>query len=262
MPLNNIMINCEFIVIIFVVIFTSTTLSGTLPPKCCFPKQYETFIHAISGLQDGDNVAYGNGTVRTAFDGIKQFTFTHEHSLSYSNVFPIPIPQDYIGILDYKADKQWRVYNDLSCDKLDVGLPLYEECIPGNATLISQGTFGPEGKMLMTYLFHDRIYLDPYEVTISVIMSDVFKGECWPVRMTYSSAYVFDSNKNVDITSADIFDFTPGIKDMSIFTPPSVCDQAETKQQDDDSMPPPVGLSETIVAFSSRLRNNRLGGIK
>ena len=43
--------------------------------------------------------------------------------------------------------------------------------------------------------------------------------------MTMSDSYVFDSNKNVDITVADIFDFNTGIKDRSVFTPPSSCDK-------------------------------------
>jgi hypothetical protein len=52
-------------------------------------------------------------------------------------------------------------------------------------------------------------------------------GECTPVRMSVSDSYVFDSNKNVDITVADIYDFTTGIKDRSVFTPPSSCDKGK-----------------------------------
>lgn len=41
-----------------------------------------------------------------------------------------------------------------------------------------------------------------------------------------SQAYVFDTNKDVDITVADIVDFTVGIKDPSIFIPPSACNSS------------------------------------
>lgn len=57
-------------------------------------------------------------------------------------------------------------------------------------------------------------------------------GECIPVRMTMSQAYVFDSDKNVDLTVADVFDFSPGIKDPAVFNPPSSCDNVtKTKVQ-------------------------------
>lgn len=46
-----------------------------------------------------------------------------------------------------------------------------QNCFPGNASLVSEGILGQSGKVMRTYIFHDRIYLDPYEVTITVIYS-------------------------------------------------------------------------------------------
>jgi len=54
-------------------------------------------------------------------------------------------------------------------------------------------------------------------------------SQCYPIRWTSSESYVFDSNKDVDISVADIVDFTEGIHDTTIFTPPSSCDKATVK---------------------------------
>jgi hypothetical protein len=47
----------------------------------------------------------------------------------------------------------------------------FDELISGNATLISEGMFAQTGQAMKTFMFHDRIYLDPYEITVTVIMS-------------------------------------------------------------------------------------------
>lgn len=52
---------------------------------------------------------------------------------------------------------------------------------------------------------------------------------CTPIRASMSQAYVFDTNKDVDITVADIVDFTMGIKDPSIFIPPSACNSSRVR---------------------------------
>ena len=43
--------------------------------------------------------------------------------------------------------------------------------ILGNATLLGKGLFGQTGQVLETYMFYDRIYGYPYEITVSVLMS-------------------------------------------------------------------------------------------
>ncbi|XP_052778291.1 uncharacterized protein LOC128215658 [Mya arenaria] len=199
------------------------------PPICCLPKQYEAFLFLSSGAVDvGTNYGFGysNGTVAIAFDGTRQLTYIHAKTDNFLSLYPIPIPEDYLNIIDYKNNVQWRVYSDGSCDTLDVGLPLFKECIPGNATLLSRGRIGNSEQEVATYLFRQRIYLDPDEITVTVRMSDSTPGECIPVRGTVSSAYVFDSNKNVDIAVYDVLDFTPGIRNPDVFNKPSQCNNS------------------------------------
>ncbi|XP_045211355.2 mammalian ependymin-related protein 1-like [Mercenaria mercenaria] len=248
--------------ILFICLTVASCFSVKPAPICCFPDQFETFMFISQGVVDvpsgklGYGYGYANATVRTAFDGINQLTYAHEHSMSFMSIYPVPIVLDSANILDYKNNVQWRVYGDGSCDKLDVGLPLYPECIPANASLMSKGLLGKTGKVLQTFIFHNRIYLDPYEVTVTVIMSDDKEGECIPLRMSVSQAYVFDSDKNVDITVADIFDFTPGIKDISIFTPPSSCDKVTTIKES-GSIKNSGSIRDILQKFADMHRNNR-----
>ncbi|XP_045211356.2 uncharacterized protein LOC123562820 [Mercenaria mercenaria] len=231
-------------------------------PICCFPDQFETFIFISQGVVDvpsgklGYGYGYFNGTIKTAFDGINQLTYSHEHSMNFMSIWPVPIVLDTVDILDYKNNVQWRAYGDGTCDKMDVGLPLYPECIPANASLMSEGLLGQTGKVMKTFIFHDRIYLDPSEVTITVIMSDDKEGECYPVRMSVSDSYVFDSDKNVDITVADILDFTPGIKDKSIFTPPPSCMNVTTIK-DAGSIKRSGRIRDILYDFADKHRNSR-----
>jgi hypothetical protein len=49
----------------------------------------------------GYGYGYANGTIKTAFDGVNQLTYVHEHSQSFMSVWPIPVILDSIDILDY-----------------------------------------------------------------------------------------------------------------------------------------------------------------
>ena len=43
--------------------------------------------------------------------------------------------------------------------------------VEGNATVLSEGKLGSSNQTMTTYFFRDRIYLDPYEVTVTVLKS-------------------------------------------------------------------------------------------
>ncbi|KAH3863523.1 hypothetical protein DPMN_026512 [Dreissena polymorpha] len=199
---------------------------------CCFPVQYEAFMLVSGGeaILMGEQVTsqfgygYTNGSVQTAYDSINKRTYIHQDITSINSRYPgQPQQWNFIDIIHYEKRTRWRIYGDSSCEIYhDVMSPLWVECIPENATLVSRGRIGSRGEGV-TYRFRHSIYLTAYELTVTVTLDDSNPGQCWPVSVTSSQSYLSPSNKNVDMTTAKVLDLTEGIPDERIFQPPNSC---------------------------------------
>lgn len=115
--------------VLFVTTFLAVNSGSALPPICCFPTQYEAFAFVSEGVVDLPSAhrakssaeqytssgsgklssarvnygyGYANSTVKLVYDAVTQRTYRHERSVSFLSIYPIPIPEDYLNILDYK----------------------------------------------------------------------------------------------------------------------------------------------------------------
>lgn len=85
-----------------------TCFSIKQKPICCCPNQFETFMFMSQGAVDigSGNLGYGygyfNATIKTAFDGVNQLTYTHKHAMNFMSIWPMPFVLDTIMIYDYK----------------------------------------------------------------------------------------------------------------------------------------------------------------
>ncbi|XP_052712951.1 mammalian ependymin-related protein 1-like [Crassostrea angulata] len=162
--------------------------------QCCPPDVYEITM----------DVVYGRAEItremeRVSYDGESKRIYIH--AINYINNIVSEV------IMDYKNGKEY-LWGNGYCQVLPVG-NFSKSCIPETAKLLSQSYMGaaPHELSVKMYSFEK----DSYEGFATVT------AECTPIEDYFSNV------AKGYIQFAVYSNFSTGIKDPSVFTPPEIC---------------------------------------
>ncbi|XP_071943301.1 mammalian ependymin-related protein 1-like [Antedon mediterranea] len=190
---------------------TSTAPPTTPAPKpCTSPPKWE------GRASEYDHKQGINNRFLISFDGeskMKRFIEERKSFMPGKRFFEYI--QDYTKNIQYKINKS---YNQCTVDKLNT--PWQNHTIPVNATLEDQYTMGDVSEQFHVQEWSDRIPGHKKEAWIGAFTVK----NCWPVFEVFT--YNDPEDEYSVSTSTRFFDLTVGIKDMSVFTPPDICNKA------------------------------------
>ncbi|KAB1276303.1 Mammalian ependymin-related protein 1 [Camelus dromedarius] len=109
------------------------------------------------------------------------------------------------------------------CSKIILTEPWDPLDIPQNSTFEDQYSIGGPQEQITVQEWSDRKSARSYETWIGIYTVK----DCYPVQETFTKNYSV-------ILSTRFFDIELGIKDPSVFTPPSTCQTAQPERMSED----------------------------
>ncbi|CAH6808548.1 Epdr1 [Phodopus roborovskii] len=109
------------------------------------------------------------------------------------------------------------------CAKISLTEPWDPLDIPQNSTFEDQYSIGGPQEQITVQEWSDRRTARSYETWIGVYTAK----DCYPVQETFIRNYTV-------VLSTRFFDVQIGIKDPSVFTPPSTCQTAQPEKMSED----------------------------
>ncbi|EHH52182.1 hypothetical protein EGM_12581 [Macaca fascicularis] len=127
-------------------------------------------------------------------------------------------------ILLYKDGVMFQIEQATKqCSKMTLTEPWDPLDIPQNSTFEDQYSIGGPQEQIMVQEWSDRKSARSYETWIGIYTVK----DCYPVQETFTKNYSV-------ILSTRFFDIQLGIKDPSVFTPPSTCQIAQLEKMSED----------------------------
>ncbi|XP_067659163.1 ependymin-related protein 1-like [Haliotis asinina] len=207
---------------------------------CCAPQQWEgfkvfTIVDPSGGQRTRQFYSYDAHNQRYAFSS----NFTNSVS-------------SYKEIWDYRQGTGYRINSDKqTCETFAVSGRFPANCIPGGATFEGPTTygFGTDTLDTITYLYNDTT--DEFTNTLAVVT----RQECLPVETTTTifrpgTYYSYALNYN---------NVSPGIRDATVFDPPSYCRKYATKKANSFYKAPRVEEGYGIPSWQYDAGNSFVG---
>lgn len=127
-------------------------------------------------------------------------------------------------ILLYKDGVMFQIEQATKqCSKISLTEPWDPLDIPQNATFEDQYSIGGPQEQITVQEWSDRKSARSYETWIGIYTTK----DCYPVQETFTKNYSV-------ILSTRFFDIQLGIKDPSVFIPPSTCQTAWAERMSED----------------------------
>lgn len=183
------------------------------PRPCQAPQQWE-----------GRQVMYQQSSGRNSrallsYDGLNQRLRVLDERKAL-----IPCKRLFEYILLYKDGVMFQIEQATKqCSKMTLTEPWDPLDIPQNSTFEDQYSIGGPQEQIMVQEWSDRKSARSYETWIGIYTVK----DCYPVQETFTKNYSV-------ILSTRFFDIQLGIKDPSVFTPPSTCQIAQLEKMSED----------------------------
>lgn len=167
--------------------------------QCCPPDVYEVTQDVYAEVRKNGTAEITRGMQRVSYDGESKRLYIHGIDYTKNIVSEV--------IMDYKHGKEY-VWANGYCRVLPVG-NFSKSCIPENAKLLTQTYMGAPPHQLSVQMY--SFEKDSNEAFATVT------EECTPIEAHFSKVaagyveFIVFSN------------FSTGIKDTSVFTPPAIC---------------------------------------
>ncbi|XP_063447671.1 ependymin-related protein 1-like [Mytilus trossulus] len=196
------------------IVLLTRLCASTSTPVCCAPNQWEgrlyvdffVFPYAIHTYGTAD-VAYDFINSRTVINAtlVEESPFADPKKKQYSTLYL----EDYTNYYEYELD------NRGNCQKTKLDVNMTKQCVQGDDSLLYSGKVG------------EHIITDTYNITLDKsnpnIRATIERGSCVPVHL-----YV---THKVDMSTVDVYNVTPGIKDTKIFDIPPQCKHDSPKHR-------------------------------
>ncbi|XP_003777100.5 mammalian ependymin-related protein 1 isoform X2 [Pongo abelii] len=183
------------------------------PRPCQAPQQWE-----------GRQVMYQQSSGRNSrallsYDGLNQRVRVLDERKAL-----IPCKRLFEYILLYKDGVMFQIEQATKqCSKMTLTQPWDPLDIPQNSTFEDQYSIGGPQEQITVQEWSDRKSARSYETWIGIYTVK----DCYPVQETFTKNYSV-------ILSTRFFDIQLGIKDPSVFTPPSTCQMAQLEKMSED----------------------------
>ncbi|XP_006887684.1 PREDICTED: mammalian ependymin-related protein 1 [Elephantulus edwardii] len=183
------------------------------PRPCQAPQQWE-----------GRQVLYQQSTGRNSrallsYDALNQRVRVLDERKAL-----IPCKRLFEYILLYKDGVMFQIEQATKqCSKMTLTIPWDPLDIPQNSTFEDEYSIGGPQEQIMVQEWSDRKSARAYETWIGIYTAK----DCYPVQETFTKNYSV-------LLSTRFFDIQLGIKDPSVFTPPSTCETALTERMSED----------------------------
>ncbi|XP_026358911.2 mammalian ependymin-related protein 1 isoform X1 [Ursus americanus] len=183
------------------------------PRPCQAPQQWE-----------GRQVLYRQSSGRNSrallsYDGLNQRVRVLDERKAL-----IPCKRLFEYILLYKDGVMFQIEQATKqCSKITLTEPWDPLDIPQNATFEDQYSIGGPQEQITVQEWSDRKSARSYETWIGIYTVK----DCYPVQETFTKNYSV-------ILSTRFFDIQLGIKDPSVFIPPSTCQTAQPERMSED----------------------------
>ncbi|ERE80833.1 mammalian ependymin-related protein 1 isoform X1 [Cricetulus griseus] len=190
-----------------------TAGSAGTPQPCQAPQQWE-----------GRQVLYQqssghNSRALLSYDGINQRVRVLDERKAL-----IPCKRLFEYILLYKDGVMFQIEQATKqCAKISLTEPWDPLDIPQNSTFEDQYSIGGPQEQITVQEWSDRRTARSYETWIGVYTAK----DCYPVQETFIRNYTV-------VLSTRFFDVQLGIKDPSVFTPPSTCQRAQPEKMSEN----------------------------
>ncbi|XP_038666329.1 mammalian ependymin-related protein 1, partial [Scyliorhinus canicula] len=186
---------------------------GLSPRPCRAPQQWEGRV-VMFQLRTGRN-----RRARISYDGGGKRLRLLEERKGH-----IPCKRFYEYIYLYKNSVLFKIEQvTKQCTKLPLVQAWDPYDIPDNSTYEDEYNIGGPGDQIKVQEWSDRKPARKFEQWVGVYTVK----DCYPVQETYTESY------NVT-TSTRFFDLQLGIRDPSVFTPPSTCQVASPEEMSND----------------------------
>lgn len=187
--------------------------NAAAPRPCQAPQQWE-----------GRQVLYRQSSGRNSrallsYDGLNQRVRVLDERKAL-----IPCKRLFEYILLYKDGVMFQIEQATKqCSKITLTDPWDPLDIPQNSTFEDQYSIGGPQEQIMVQEWSDRKSARSYETWIGIYTVK----DCYPVQETFTKNYSV-------ILSTRFFDIQLGIKDPTVFIPPSTCQTAQQERMSED----------------------------
>uniref|UniRef100_A0A8C5P633 Mammalian ependymin-related protein 1 n=1 Tax=Jaculus jaculus TaxID=51337 RepID=A0A8C5P633_JACJA len=183
------------------------------PRPCAAPQQWEG--RQVLYLQSTGH----NSRAQLSYDGLNQRVRVLDERKAL-----IPCKRLFEYILLYKDGVMFQIEQATKqCSKIPLTETWDPIDIPLNSTFEDQYSIGGPQEQIMVQEWSDRKSARSYETWIGVYTAK----DCYPVQETFIKNYTV-------LMSTRFFDVQLGIKDPSVFIPPSTCQTAQLKKMSED----------------------------
>ncbi|EGV97345.1 Mammalian ependymin-related protein 1 [Cricetulus griseus] len=160
-----------------------------------------------------------NSRALLSYDGINQRVRVLDERKAL-----IPCKRLFEYILLYKDGVMFQIEQATKqCAKISLTEPWDPLDIPQNSTFEDQYSIGGPQEQITVQEWSDRRTARSYETWIGVYTAK----DCYPVQETFIRNYTV-------VLSTRFFDVQLGIKDPSVFTPPSTCQRAQPEKMSEN----------------------------
>ncbi|XP_046566112.1 mammalian ependymin-related protein 1-like [Haliotis rubra] len=194
-------------------LFVALTAAGPVADPCCTPDQWEGIAGSIVGSVTNGKSTSAQSTTLMSYDFTDMMlasdTTTMVDGMTFKNK----------TIIDYNKKLMYN-FNEMSgvCDVMEFDQPFQKACVPDNAKELGNFYYGAGDNMLQATSY--MIQQDPFTAYVSMTTTG-----CIPItEIAYG-----DLGTTAVMTTTGFVNITPGIKDKSVFTPPSACAQAKVQ---------------------------------
>ncbi|KAL5019102.1 hypothetical protein ScPMuIL_004824 [Solemya velum] len=192
-----------------VIAFLVTLVSlASAQPKCCTVDQWEALESVTIAIEEpGSPPQITNVGLTLHYDGTNERIAAEETVTAGGQISDVTVIQDY-------AQKTQYTITDIGCTKKKIA-SFKKACVPSDATLMGNYYFGSGNTTLNITAYQATI--DKAHVTLAVTTTG-----CYPIEeVKINSPSSVGGTENVNYVNV-----TDGIRDPSVFTPPSSCDSA------------------------------------
>ncbi|VDI69332.1 Hypothetical predicted protein [Mytilus galloprovincialis] len=202
--------------LILIVVLTSLRASISTP-VCCAPDQWEGRLYVDFFVFPYAIHTYGMADF--AYDFINSRTVINA-TLVGESPFADPKKKQYSALYleDYKNYYEYELENGVHCEitKLDVNMT--KQCVQGDDNLLFSGIVGEH---IITNTYNITLGKSNPNIRATIEREFFILGSCVPVHL-----YV---KHKVDMSTVDVYNVTPDIKDTKIFDIPPQCKHASPK---------------------------------
>ncbi|XP_067653502.1 mammalian ependymin-related protein 1-like [Haliotis asinina] len=176
---------------------------------CCTPDQWEGIAGSIVGSVTNGITTSAQSTTFVSYD------FTNMKLASNTTTVVDGMTYRNMTIIDYNKKLMYQ-YNEMTgvCAVTEFDQPFKKACVPDNAKELGNFYYGAADNMLKATSY--MIKQDPFTAYVSMTATG-----CIPI----SEVAYGNLGTTAVMTSTGFVNITPGIKNPSVFVPPTACDE-------------------------------------